>query len=435
MPWHVAKSARCPASKPWAVIKNQDKSVAGCHSTKEAAQKQMAALYANEPAGGTNSMGDVHSHAVEECADCGERHESGERAVDNGAWDGSAAMSKCAKSSTPASCYASICAGRKSGPSDQQSSWALPHHATSGGPPNAAGVRNALSRLPQTQGLTNRSEAESHLQAHLKAIQGSQSNSADVLGLAARKNGRPPREGIVRGVFPLEFRDDGAAGDGMPTMFGHFAVFNRWTEIDSFWEGRFLESIAPGAFAKTFSENRDAIRCLFQHGKDPAIGSKILGPVAELREDDTGAYYEVPLYDTSYNRDLLPGLRDGQYGASFRFRVTQEQLNNKPERSDYNPEGIPERQVKELELAEFGPVTFPAYSQATASVRSLTDDFILTMLGAEPGQLQRFLAEYVSNQAGAALHRHGAEEPHSDAGAADDRPKVTLTVFRNPNRH
>lgn len=48
MPWHVGSSESCPTSKPYAVIKNADGSVAGCHPTKTAAQKQMAALYASE---------------------------------------------------------------------------------------------------------------------------------------------------------------------------------------------------------------------------------------------------------------------------------------------------------------------------------------------------------------------------------------------------
>ena len=48
MPWHVGKSSECPVSKPWAVIKDADNGVEGCHPTKKAAQQQMAALYANE---------------------------------------------------------------------------------------------------------------------------------------------------------------------------------------------------------------------------------------------------------------------------------------------------------------------------------------------------------------------------------------------------
>jgi hypothetical protein len=54
----------------------------------------------------------------------------------------------------------------------------LPHHfVSSDGSPGAAsvnGVRNALARLPQTQGLSDaeRSAAEAHLRAHLNAFNG-----------------------------------------------------------------------------------------------------------------------------------------------------------------------------------------------------------------------------------------------------------------------
>lgn len=228
---------------------------------------------------------------------------------------------------------------------------------------------------------------------------------------------RPPRDNLVRAVRPgIELRADSA--DGMPTLTGHFAVFNEWTEINSLWEGNFLERIMPGAFTKAFQEPaRSGIRPLFQHGRDFTVGDKPLGPIEVLREDETGAYYEVPLLDTSYNRDLIPGLRAGLYGASFRFRVTREEFDKKPKASAYNPQGIPERSVRELELYEFGPVTFPAYAGATAGIRSLTDEFALERFAREPGRLQevlRFLN--APSQPGAAPSGHpGAER--SERGA------------------
>ena len=66
-------------------------------------------------------------------------------AVDEGAWDGNAAMSYCAQSDDPAAAYAAICAGRREGDPALQSTWALPHHSEPGDPPNADGVRNSLS--------------------------------------------------------------------------------------------------------------------------------------------------------------------------------------------------------------------------------------------------------------------------------------------------
>lgn len=158
--------------------------------------------------------------------------------------------------------------------------------------------------------------------------------------------------------------------DGGPVMNGHFSVFNEFTEIDSYFEGRFLERVSPGAYKKTFRENRANIKALFQHGQDPVIGDKPLGPIDDLREDATGAYYEVTLLDAPYVKDLEPGLREGLYGASFRFKAMRDDWNDEAERSAHNPEGLPERTLKELRVYEFGPVTFPAYPGATAGLRS-----------------------------------------------------------------
>lgn len=190
---------------------------------------------------------------------------------------------------------------------------------------------------------------------------------------------RPPRDDLVRAVWPgIELRKSDAEDDGIAKLRGHFSVFNEWTEIHSLWEGDFLERVAPGAYKKTFRENREGMRVLFQHGRDPQIGDKPLGPIQDLREDDIGAYYEVPMIDTAYNRDLIPGLEAGLYGASFRFSVLREEFDEEPDASPYNPRGLPERTIKEARVMEFGPVTFPAYSGATAElasagVRSMTD--------------------------------------------------------------
>jgi HK97 family phage major capsid protein/HK97 family phage prohead protease len=162
-------------------------------------------------------------------------------------------------------------------------------------------------------------------------------------------------------------------GADTPVMFGHFARFNEWAEIDSTFEGHFMERIAPRALARTLARDRGRLRVLFQHGRDPQIGDKVLGIPQTLREDELGGFYEVPLLDTSYVSDLLPGLRAGAYGSSFRFKVTREEMNDTPRVSSYNPKGLPERTIREVKLMEFGPVTFPAYEGATAGVRSLTD--------------------------------------------------------------
>ena len=317
MPWHVDKTAQCPASKPWGVIKNSDGKVVGCHATKKDANKQLAALNANVAEGD-----------------------------DKGTED----MSAIANENTP----------------------------------------TTVEELPH-----------------------------DDLYRAA-----PPGIGVE-----LRAADD---GDEMPTLVTHFAVFNEWTEIDSLWEGHFMERIAPGALRKTISEHRDQIKVLFQHGRDPQIGDKPLGKPSILREDPTGTrtgkaggYAEVPLLRTAYNAELIPGLDAGLYGASFRFRVVKEEINEEPEESDYNPHGLPERTIKELRLYEFGPVTFPAYTAADAGVRSITDEFVLPRLGRDPERLAAYLRELRADDNSGIVVLHdvhvgSADDPSDDHGSLPD---------------
>jgi HK97 family phage prohead protease len=201
---------------------------------------------------------------------------------------------------------------------------------------------------------------------------------------------RPPKDNLVRAVFPapIEYRDESNADDGtIGTLEGHFAVWDQWTEINSSWEGHFLERIKPSAFDKTLSEHTPKV--LFQHGQDPVVGDKPLGKIREVRSDAQGMYYNVGLLDTSYNRDIQPGLKAGLYGSSFRFAVVKEDFKRDAKRSDHNPEGLPERTILEATLPEFGPVTFPAYMAADATarmaMRSMTAPFWIAALNSPQG--------------------------------------------------
>lgn len=175
--------------------------------------------------------------------------------------------------------------------------------------------------------------------------------------------------------------DDGTLG----TMFVRFSPFNTWYEINSYWEGRFIERTLPGAFKKTAldakrSDGLYSTKVMFDHGMDFNIGDKLLGVPTRFEEVNSTDYHgpelEVPLEDTSYNRDLLPILRKGGYGSSFMFEVIREDWNHEPAASDANPDGLPERTISEVRTFEAGPVTWPASPTATAGMRtqrSLTD--------------------------------------------------------------
>ena len=164
-----------------------------------------------------------------------------------------------------------------------------------------------------------------------------------------------PRDNLVRKV---EFRAE-PSSDGL-TLEGYAAVFNEWTQIDSY-EGAFKERIAPGAFKKTISERMPVLQ--FDHGTHPLIGSIPLGVITSLREDAHGLRVKARLSDNWLVEPVRDAIRDGAIqGMSFRFRV----INDKWTRGKDGPE----RTINEIALYEAGPVVFPAYEQTSVGVRS-----------------------------------------------------------------
>ena len=160
-----------------------------------------------------------------------------------------------------------------------------------------------------------------------------------------------------------------AEGDDGNTLVGYPIVFNQWAEIRG-WEGHFLERIAPGAVTKTLKDRDGKIPLLFEHGMDPQIGKKPLGKLSVIEARDYGLYIEAPLDATSYNADLRASLKSGALdGMSFRMTVTRDDTALPSEPSDWNPDRLEERTLREIKLYEVSVVTFPAYEATTAGVR------------------------------------------------------------------
>jgi HK97 family phage prohead protease len=218
-----------------------------------------------------------------------------------------------------------------------------------------------------------------------------------------------PELDIVRTTLvPCGYRaadDQEAEREGLGLMDVRFSPFNTWYRIDSFWEGSFLERTVPGAFKRTIGAHNAAtkvdahnIKTLFNHGQDMFINQKLLGDIEELKEEPDGPRSTVWLWDTSYNRDLLPGLRSGAYGSSFMFRVIKEEWNEEPEASDHNPDGIPERTIKEARVFEAGPVTWPASPTAAAGMRciSATDTYYEHLARQDPSRVDGLRSKLIA---------------------------------------
>ncbi|WP_330253132.1 HK97 family phage prohead protease [Nocardia sp. NBC_00565] len=193
----------------------------------------------------------------------------------------------------------------------------------------------------------------------------------------------PAREDLCRSVPFTLTRDGDPAGDGL-TFEGYGAVFNAPTRIDS-WEGTFDEQIAPGAFKKSIRENTPKFQ--FDHGHHPLIGSIPIGRITDIHEDTSGLYVEARLSDNWLVEPIRDAIAEGSVdGMSFRFSVVREEWRDqagkvvKPEDvidilwQDAEGRGPLMRTLKELKVAEVGPVVWPAYEQTSASVRSTVID-------------------------------------------------------------
>jgi HK97 family phage prohead protease len=232
----------------------------------------------------------------------------------------------------------------------------------------------------------------------------------------------------------------GDNGDGL-TMEGTAAVFNTPAIIDS-WEGRFKEQLAPGSFRKTLREKTPKLQ--FDHGTHPLIGSLPIGRITSIGEEADGVRVEARLSDNWLVQPVREAISNGTIdGMSFRFSVIREEWvdeNGKkmtPEQvferlfmgdGDYNAadDELMTRTIKELACAELGPVVFPAYTETSVGVRSITIDL---------GQLDR--PGERTKLARAIIAADQAETPESEVGPAappvlDDRHPGTTTEAAAP---
>jgi HK97 family phage prohead protease len=140
-----------------------------------------------------------------------------------------------------------------------------------------------------------------------------------------------------------------------PALEGYAALFDTLSE--ELWG--FRERIAKGAFAKTIKA--DDIRFLFNHNADHVLGRN-RAKTLSLNEDDQGLKFRVAP-GTQFAGDLAESVKRGDIDqCSFGFYVVTD--NWKKEN------GVIVRTLEEVELFDVSLVTYPAYKDTTASVRS-----------------------------------------------------------------
>lgn len=158
---------------------------------------------------------------------------------------------------------------------------------------------------------------------------------------------------------PVSLRD---AGLGLPLITGYAAVFYRAGEPGTVfrpWDD-FEERIMPGAFDRTIGE--DDVRALFNHRAESVLGRS--PNTLKLTIDERGLRYEIQPPATSTGREVVELIRRGDVsGSSFGFMIRG--------RTSKVEEGRHVIELRDVQLFDVGPVTYPAYAGTEAEVRSL----------------------------------------------------------------
>jgi HK97 family phage prohead protease len=381
MPWHIGQHESCPG---FAVIKDSDGSVAGCHGSEEGAKRQLAALYAAEP----ESRAAKYDHI-------NFKPPSGVRAEAQKGLDWRSEFGR---------------------------------GGTGVGIARARDLSNGVTISPETarrmKAFFDRHQSDRNAEGWSPGEKGFPSNGRIAHALWGGDAGYAWSRKLVRQMnaadershemqietrslcldedesFPLlriERRccEERADAPEESWLVGYAARFG----VNSLKMDDFYERIDPSAFSLV-SERRGRkspleTRALFNHDPNHVLGR--YPTTLRMKVDEMGLRYEIKMPES--RRDLMESIERGDIrGSSFSFVVA-------PGGEEWSAEeGRSIRTVKSIaSLIDVGPVTFPAYPDASVAVaRRSYDEFMrgrqarrseLDAIRGHRAEIQKFLRE------------------------------------------
>ena len=154
------------------------------------------------------------------------------------------------------------------------------------------------------------------------------------------------------------------AGDAAkPNIAGYAAMFGVRSEDFGGW----VEVISPDAFTACLATNPD-VRALFNHDPNVVLGRTASGTLT-IAQDATGLKYEIDPPETQAARDLLVSMSRGDISQSSFGFICRDSSWGYDELT-----GVEIRTVKQADLFDVSPVTFPATTATTSGIRSLPID-------------------------------------------------------------
>lgn len=224
----------------------------------------------------------------------------------------------------------------------------------------------------------------------------------------------------VRAFALRDLRIEGRSEGEQRRIEGYAAVFDVPSDPLMEWEGgRLIERVERGAFTKTLREAD--IRALINHNPSLILGRN-KAKTLSLAEDERGLKVVILPPDTQFARDLEVSMERGDIDQmSFLFRITKAFV----ERAKDETTGVTTytRYLREVRLFDVSVVTFPAYPDTDAQVRSLLQD------PETPDDLREHLEPAQARHSGedGAEGREGGEPVQEDHSAAERARWLELT--------
>lgn len=149
--------------------------------------------------------------------------------------------------------------------------------------------------------------------------------------------------------------------DGKPVIEGYAAVFGQTIEVMGFFE----EEIDPEAFDRALKEKQD-VRCLKNHDPSLLLG-RTKSETLRLSVDEHGLKYDADPPDTTAGKDAVTEIKRGDMtGSSFAFIIRRQEWIEEKGKKD-------KRIIKDVDLFDVSPCTYPAYDQTDVAVRAHTE--------------------------------------------------------------
>lgn len=222
-------------------------------------------------------------------------------------------------------------------------------------------------------------------------------------------------------------RKDDDDGDVIDSMV---VPFDEWIEVDSVFEGNFVERFAQGSLRKTLRENMSRIRVYFEHGFSKIYDSQPIAELLRAWEEPQGAWFSAALLE-GLPDVLLSGLSRGLYGASIGASIKKADVNTDPEPSEHNPKGLEERTYTEVQAHDFSITPRPAYASTSVAMRAITDELAVERLVQDPDRLLKLLREHQEPEP---THSEPPPQEDPDDGKASRATQVEEEPATVPSR-